>query len=146
MAEYKKLLPKPTSDTKPYWDACRRHELVVQRCKDCETYRFYPSAMCTKCFSMNYEWHKVSGKGTVYTWTVVWNPPGPQYADDVPYIPVVVELNEQPGLFMPGRLLECDPKDVRAGMPVAVVFVDVTEEITLPHWQPVSKGTKKSKP
>ena len=37
MGEYKKPLPKPTLDTKPYWDAAKRHELVIQRCKDCGT-------------------------------------------------------------------------------------------------------------
>jgi uncharacterized OB-fold protein len=76
---------------------------------------------------------------------VVWAPPDPAWAEDVPYIPVVVELDEQGGVLMPGRLLECDPKDVKVGMPVEVTFVDVTEEITLALWRPVSNNIKKRK-
>lgn len=135
MIEYKKPLPQPTIDTKPYWDACREHELVLQRCRDCGAYRFYPCEMCIECGSVNTEWRKVSGRGRVYTWTVIRRAISPAWVDELPYIPVVVELDEQPGLLMPGRLLECDPEDVRAGMPVQVMFVDVTDEITLPQWR-----------
>ncbi len=88
---------------------------------------------------MNTDWRKISGKGKVYTWTVVWHPVDPVWADDVPYILAVMELDEQPGLYIPGNLLECDPKDVVIGMPVEVTFVDVTDEITLPQWRPASK-------
>jgi len=136
MVGYKKPLPKPNVDTKGYWDGCRQHELVIQRCTDCGVYRFYPCVMCHKCGSMNTEWVKVSGKGTVYTWSVIWQAVDPAWEDDLPYVVVVVELDEQPGLLVPGNLLGCDPKDIEAGMPVEVTFVDVTDEVTLPQWRP----------
>ncbi len=140
MVEYKKPLPIPNADTKEYWEGARRHELLVQRCKYCGTYRFYPASMCHKCNSENTEWIKVSGKGTVYTWTVIWRAVHPGWEEDeLPYTVVVVELDEQPGLLIPGNLLECDPKDIECGMPVEVTFVDVTGEVTLPQWRSASR-------
>ena len=142
MTDYRKPLPQPNVDTKEYWDGCKRHELVIQRCNDCGVYRFFPCIMCHKCGSVNSEWRRVSGKGAVYTWTVVWRPIDPVWVDELPYIVVVVELDEQPQIFLTGNLLECDPKDVKPGMPVEVVFVDVTDEITLPQWRPISHNTE----
>lgn len=136
MADYKKPLPRPTIDTKEFWEGCRRGELTIQRCKDCGRYRFYPCPMCHFCGSMNAEWVKMSGRGKVYTWTVIRKAADPAWKDDLPYTVVVVELDEQEGLLMPGNLLHCDPEDIQAGMPVEVVFVDVSDEITLPQWRP----------
>jgi uncharacterized OB-fold protein len=96
--------------------------------------------MCHKCGSTDADWVKLSGKGRVYSWIVVHAPVDPVWADEVPYIAVIVELAEQAGVLMPSNLVNCDPKDVRAGMPVEVVFDDVTDEITLPKWRPVSDG------
>ena len=138
MSEYKKTLPRPTLDTKEYWEGCHRHELLVQQCKDCKTYRFYPCYICQKCHSKNYEWRRVSGKGKVYTWSVVTRAFDPAWKDDVPYVAAVVELDEQPGLLMTGNIIGCDPKSVKIGMPVEVSFIDVTDEITLPQWRPAS--------
>ena len=145
MSEYKKTLPKINIETKAFWDACRRHELIVQRCEDCGAYHFYPCEMCNKCNSMNVEWRKVSGKGRVYTWTVVCYATDPEWAADVPYVVAVVELNEQSVLLMMGRLVDIDPEDVIVEMPVEVTFNDVTDEITLPQWRPAlnNKGNKK---
>ena len=136
MGEYSKPLPRPTTDTQEYWDACKRHELVIQKCSDCGSYRFYPLPICHNCGSMNFEWHKVSGKGTIYSWTKVWHAADETWKQEIPYILAVMELAEQPGLLIPGNLLEYDEKDIRIGMPVEVTFVDVTEEISLPQWRP----------
>ena len=137
MNHYEKPLPQPTVETKEFWDGCKRHELMIQKCKDCGTYRFYPGGMCHKCTSTKAEWVQVSGRGKIYSWIVVTRAADPVWAKDVPYIVVIVELNEQPGLLMPGNLLGCAPKDVKPGMPVEVFFDDVTAEMTLPKWQPI---------
>jgi hypothetical protein len=138
VTDYRKPLPRPTVDTKEYWEGCKRHELLVQRCRDCGAYRFYPAGMCHRCQSVNSEWANVSGKGTIYSWIVVNRPVSPAWADEVPYIAVIVELDEDAGVRIPGNLVDCAPNDVKAGMPVEVVFEDVTSEVTLPKWRPVS--------
>jgi uncharacterized OB-fold protein len=66
MVDVKKPLPKPTKYSGPYWDACRRHELFLQRCEVCGTHRHYPRPRCPRCLSPRFDWVKAAGTGTVY--------------------------------------------------------------------------------
>ena len=75
MAIYEKPLPNPTPFTKPYWDFARQHELRMQKCGNCGHIRWPAGMFCPKCYSDKYEWVKLSGKGTIYTFGVthqVW--------------------------------------------------------------------------
>lgn len=134
MAEYDKPLPLVKRDIKDFWDACKRHELVIQRCKDCGTFRHTPRPMCHNCSSMNTENVVVSGKGTVYSYTIVTHPVHPGFME-VPYAVVLVELPDAGGVRMVSNIVDCPPEEVRIGMPVEVCFDDVTEEITLPRFK-----------
>jgi len=89
--------------------------------------------MCPNCGSWNVEWAKVSGKGEVYTYIVAHRPFHPAFADDVPYAVVTVELEE--GVRIVGNVVDCGPEDIYIGMPVEVVFDDVTEKVTLPRFR-----------
>jgi len=80
---------------------------------------------------MNTEWVKVSGKGRVYSWTIVTRPVHPAF--EVPYAVVIVELDERVRLV--SNIVDCKPEDVYIGMPVEVTFEDVTGEITLPKFR-----------
>ena len=95
--------------------------------------------MCSRCGSMSAEWKKVSGKGKVYTWSVIRRAADPAWVGDLPYIAAVIELDEQPGLLMPGNIVQCDTDKVTTGMPVEVIFEDVTENMSLPKWRPASQ-------
>jgi uncharacterized OB-fold protein len=130
-------LPIPDPDTKPYWEACREHRLVVQSCSSCGALRFPPSPVCHKCRSWEFTWAEQSGTATVYSWVVAWHPIFPALASDVPYVVALVEL--APGVRMPTRLVNVEPDAVYAGMPVRVAFRDVTDEITLPEFTPAGE-------
>jgi uncharacterized OB-fold protein len=56
-----------------------------------------------------------------------------------PYAVAQVALDEQPDLRMIANVLECDPSDVRIGMPVEVIFEDLTLECVLPQFRPVAE-------
>ena len=71
MSEYTGPLPVPTPDTKPFWDAARRHELTLPRCRPCGSFFFFPRSVCPRCLSADVEWRQVSGRGTLHTFTVV---------------------------------------------------------------------------
>lgn len=133
MAGYQKPLPFPTQDTKEYWEGCKHHQLLIQRCRNCDAFRFYPRPMCPNCNSMDSEWAEAKGKGKVYSWTVAVQQFHPAF--EVPYIVAIVELEE--GVRIITNILECQPAELYVGMPVVVVFEDVTEEITLPKFKPV---------
>jgi len=135
MAEYNKPIPVITAEAREFWEGCKRHELLIQRCKDCGTYRHYPRPMCPKCGSWNTEWARVSGKGKVYTWTVAVQPFHPGFMEETPYAAVIIELDE--GVRLVSNVMDVKPEDLYVGMPVEVVFEDVTEEVTLPKFKAV---------
>jgi uncharacterized OB-fold protein len=89
--------------------------------------------MCAKCGSFNFEWARSSGRGTVFSWTTVTQPMLPQFAPLVPYAPAVIELDE--GVRMVSWVTDVKPDDLALGMPVEVVFDDVTREVTLPKFR-----------
>jgi hypothetical protein len=135
MGEYQKPLPEINDENRPYWEAARRHELVLQKCLDCGQFRFPPARVCPRCLSMNDEWARVSGQGRVYTWTVFHQVYHPAFKDDVPYNVAVIRLDEGPQLI--SNIVNCKNEDIQMDMPVEVVFDDVTDEVTLPKFRPV---------
>ncbi|HZP42110.1 MAG TPA: Zn-ribbon domain-containing OB-fold protein [Candidatus Binatia bacterium] len=131
---YQKPLPQVTPEMAPFWAAARRHELVVQRCRGCGAHRFPARDLCSRCLSRDAEWTRVSGKGTVFTWAVMHQVYHPGFAGEVPYAVVVIELDE--GARLVSNLVDCPVDTVTAGMPVEVVFEDVTPDVTLPKFRP----------
>ena len=132
---YEGFRPEITELHAPFWDALRRHELLVHQCVECGRLRFIPSELCPSCHSSATTWVPVSGRGTVYTFTVVHRAPTPVYQADAPYAIAYVELDEGPRV--PARLVDVVPEDVEVGMPVSVVFDDVDDELTLYRFRPV---------
>lgn len=140
-AEYKKPLPEIRDDTRRFWEGCKRHELLIQRCSDCGTYRHPPRPLCHKCNSLGTEWVKIAGKGIVYSYSVVHNNPtpgplSPGFEKDLPLAIVLVELPEAGKIRMVSNIIDCKLEDIKIGMPVEVVFDDVTDQISLPKFKP----------
>jgi len=133
MTQTQKLLPIPDLDTKDFWDGCRHHYILVQRCRNCGTFRYYPRPMCHNCNSMDTEWVRATGKGKIYSWTVTTHQFHPNFKP--PYIIAIVELEE--GIRMTSNIMDCDPEELWIGMPVEVIFDDITSKITLPKFKPV---------
>ena len=135
MTEYSGPLPVPTPETRPFWEAARRHELCVQRCRACGNHFFYPRAACPHCLADDLEWRRVSGRGTLHTFTVVHR--GQRgFPLPAPYVIAIVELAEGPRLMTNLIGIEPDPAKIRIGLPVEVVFEDVSAEIALPRFRP----------
>jgi uncharacterized protein len=134
---YSKPVPRPLNPewTKPFWEAARRHELVMPRCKTCDQLFFYPRSECPRCLSNDIEWMKVSGRGHLHTYTVVYQPANAAFRDDTPYIYAVVQLNEGPRMV--SNVVQCEIEAVRVDMPLEAVFDDVTPEWTLVKFKPV---------
>ena len=135
MAEttYKRPLPRRRGMAGEFYDYCKKHELRFQHCTNCSTWRHVPRDMCAKCGSFAWEWAKSSGKGKLFSWTTAMQPMLPQFADLVPYSPVVIEMDE--GVRLVSWLTNVPPEELRLGLPVEVVFDDVTPEVTLPKFR-----------
>lgn len=134
MSDYKKPVPTITPEMKPFFDAAKRHELVVQRCTQCGAHRFPAREICSACLSHAAEWVRVSGEGEVFSYNVMHQVYHPGFADAVPYAVVVVKLKE--GAKMNSNLVGVQPHDIKIGMPVKVIFEDITDEVTLPKFAP----------
>ena len=125
--------PLPDVDdpiTGPFWEACRRHELAIQRERSTGRWIFPPRPH----YAGDTEWTRVSGRGRVFTFVIARPPFLPAFADELPLVLAVVELEEGPRLV--GNVRGCAPEDVRTGMAVEVYFEDLTERVTLPQWRP----------
>jgi uncharacterized protein len=137
--EYSKPLPRPISPefTRPFWEAAKRHELVMPRCKTCDQVFFYPRSECPRCLSNHLEWVRVSGRGRLHTYTIVYQPANVAFRDDTPYIYAVVQLDEGPRMV--SNVVQCDLDAVKVDMPLEAIFDDVTAECTLVKFKPASR-------
>jgi len=97
MAEIVRPWPLPDRDTTPFWEAQNQHELAFQRCSGCGAVRYPVSPTCPQCLSFDFEWVASSGRGTVYSYTVVHHQTHPAFP--APYTVVLAEMEEGPRLI-----------------------------------------------
>ena len=131
---YDKLVPSPTTDSQPYWDGLRQGRLMLQRCADCGKVRHYPRPVCASCWSMNTDWIEASGRGAVHSWTVTHHAFHPGYKGDLPLLLLTVDLPE--GVRMNAQARSIDAARLSVGMPVKIAFDTVTDDLTLPVFEP----------
>ena len=129
-------VPYPDDESGPFWEACARHELVLQTCASCEHVRFPPRTMCPRCQSFESRWEPASGRGRVWSWVVAHPPVIPSFADRVPFNVAVIDLEE--GVRMIGNVFDVSNEDLHESMPVEVTFEDVEDGVSLPQWRPVT--------
>ena len=134
MTEYEKPLPNPTSETQPFWDYCKKHELRMQKCTQCGHVRYPPGIACPKCQSMEAEWAKLSGNGKVFSFVVFHYSYNKAFGNDVPYAVASIELEEGPRMM--SNIIGCRLEDIKIDMPVEVDFEDITDEFALPKFKP----------
>jgi len=136
LAQLARPLPIISPVNRPFWEAARRHELRLQRCHACDRFWYPPGPVCPRCWSRQYDWAAVSGRGAVTSWVVFHQVYFQYFRDRVPYAVVQVELEEGPRLL--ANLVGATNADIRMGMPVEVCFEEVTAEVTLPQFRPRS--------
>jgi uncharacterized protein len=134
---YAKPVPHIDEEMRPWWEAAQRHELYIQKCRDCGDLRFHPRALCTNCMSSRVEWVKSGGRGKIYTFTVTNQNASAGFRDSLPYVLAWVELDE--GVKLLTNIVDCPPAQVKIDMPVEAVFEDVTPEVTLVKFRPHPK-------
>jgi uncharacterized OB-fold protein len=124
--------------TKPFWDAALEERLVVPRCANCGTFRLPPGPFCFVCRHQSVDWVELPGTGTIYTFTVVRHPLAPHFAEVVPYVTAVVELDGATGAGsrMIVNVVDCDPDRVAIGDPVRIVWDRVSDTLALPRFAP----------
>lgn len=127
-------VPVPTELSARFWDAARRGDLVVPYCPTCDLRFFVPEPACPGCLASGWHYVASTGRGTVYSVTVVHRAPGPGF--DTPFALAVIDLDD--GATLLSHVDAGDPDAVAIGMRVRVDFRHLTDEITLPCFVPES--------
>jgi uncharacterized OB-fold protein len=129
--------PRPVVQpwARPFWDAARRHELVLQHCNACQRAIHYPRVACPHCGGDNLGWRRASGRGTLYSFTVVESNAPSAFIADLPYVVAIVRLDE--GVQMLSNVVQYDPGDLYCDRAVEVLFERLDEEFTLPKFRPL---------
>jgi uncharacterized protein len=137
--EARKPVPAITPEAKPFWEAAAQQQLKMQRCKNCNVWIWTPRPACFECGSENLEWTDMSGRGAVYSFTVIRQIVGrgssQAFQKDIPYVVAWVDLDEGPRLTT--NIVGCPVEDVKLGMKVSVVFEQASPEVWMPKFKPV---------
>ena len=128
-------LPTPTPETEHFWQGAQQAELKLQKCSECENIYFPPRPFCPACACRSVEVFTASGKATLYSY-VINHRPHPAF--EGPYSIAVVSLEEGPRLMT--NIINCEqtPEALQLDMPVEVVFEKMSDEISLPYFQPIN--------
>lgn len=126
-----KPVPSATADTRTFWDACGRGELMYQVCRSCGRAQFYPRGHCAACHALELDWRRSAGLGAVYSHTTVYRAPTPAFKADVPYVIALVDLDE--GFRMMVNILGCEPSAVAIGSRMRIVFLPAGDGVALPQ-------------
>ena len=129
------MVPEPTTLSKPFWDAARNHKLVIQECNKCKNKQWFPRPWCIECGSRDLDWIQVSGRGNVYSFTIIRKVIRnlPAFQDDIPFLIGLIELEEGPRMY--SNIVDCSLDEAEIGMKVEVIFEDITDAISLPKFR-----------
>jgi len=131
------LAEERTPHTEPFWEAARQHRLVVPRCAHCGAYSMPPKGFCPSCRRQDQHFVEVSGRATLYSFTVVRHAVIPALAERVPYVLAIVKLSDAHDLKMLSNIVDCELKDIRIDQQLQVVFQDQADGVTVPRFRPV---------
>ncbi len=136
MADFKRPLPNlKEHDTREFWQATKDGKLTYQKCDDCGAIVFYPRQHCTSCVGGNLSWHTASGRGTVYTFSVVRKAEHPFFRGQVPYAVAWIDLDEGPRLLSNIIGVDDPANDITVGQRVMVEW-EIHDDLALPLFRP----------
>ncbi len=130
--------PVPNFEDSRFWSAARDHRLVLPQCRTCNHLWFPPYAACPRCLSQDLDWVDASGRGRLFGWTEIHARQFASYRYPVPYMVALVELAEGP--LMLSRLIDMEWAELRLGLPLEVVFDDLSSEVSLPRFRRYTDG------
>lgn len=140
MAHDRKPVPTLRGEERTYFAAAAGGRLVFQRCGECGAAIFYPRTVCPNCLSGELRFEDSTGRGVVYSFTVVYRAGAPGFEDEVPYTVAIVELDE--GFRVMANIVACPPERVRVGLPVEVVFERRPDDLVVPQFRPREEAAR----
>lgn len=117
-------LPQPDEVSAPFWSACSEQRLVFQQCKACGTFQDVPRLYCTDCRAAEFQWVESKGWGRIFTYTIVHHPPSPAMKDEVPFVVLVVKLDDCGGVLLVSNLVGVTAGEVEVDRAVRLCWDD----------------------
>jgi len=136
LPEPRRPLPRPTPETRHFWDGARAGELRLQRCRACRRAYFPPRPFCPHCGSADVEVFRASGRATLYSY-VIHHRPVPGFTP--PYAIAVVQLEEGPRMMTNLVEVAQTPEALVLDMALEVAFQKQDDAISLPVFKPTGK-------
>lgn len=136
MSTSERAIPVPTERDAPYWEGAKEHRLVLQRCSGCGLYSAQPRVMCPRCRGEAFTWSQTSGRGKIHSYTIVRQTTAPGFQDDVPYVVVHVQIDEEPTCYITTNLLVSKEEygTLSVDLPVVVEFEERGDSV-LPQFR-----------
>jgi uncharacterized OB-fold protein len=119
--------------TQPFWDAAAGHRLTACKCGQCGHYRMPPTPFCPQCHSQRVVWEPLSGRGAVFSYTVVTHAILPEMQSHLPYVPAVISLEGADRIRLISNVVDVPVASVVVGMQVAVVW-DAVNGVIVPRF------------
>ena len=130
------IRPTINDVNRPFWDGCRRGELLLQRCTHCRRLRYPAALVCPDCLAREAEWQPLSGRGKVFSFVVFHRAYHPAWEGKVPYNVALIELDEGP--IMLSNVVAVDNAALEIGLPVEVEFDAVDDGLAIPVFTPAN--------
>lgn len=127
-------LPQIDGVSEPFWTGCAERRLLVQHCLTCGAFQSSPRLYCRNCRGGEFDWRESEGRGRVYTYTVVYHPGAPALRDQVPYVVVVVKLDDCGGAQLISNLVGEDAANVAVDRAVRLRW-DEDAGVWLPRFE-----------
>jgi uncharacterized OB-fold protein len=132
-------VPIVVEETRGYWEGTLAKEIRIQRCNTCGHLQLPWGPCCTRCLSQDLGYEVASGRGTVYSFTIVRQAIHPDFSAQVPYVLADVQLEEGP--ILTSNVTDVAPEAVTIGMPVRSWFDKELEDafhvkLRLPKFKP----------
>ena len=131
--------PVPDEISRPFWDACNEHRLIIQVCTKCNRMQYPPGKTCLECGSSeNLSWREVRGRGKIHGYCVMYDSRIRLLQEQQPFNIVVIELEENPEIKFFSHLPGTPPDQVPVGATVEVEFEETANGQRVPEWRVVS--------
>jgi uncharacterized OB-fold protein len=127
-------LPTIDMETQPFWDGLQAGKFLLRHCNACNRDHYYPRPFCPTCWSDDLSWKEASGRGKIYTYSVVHVNDLPPFSERVPYVAAIVELEEGPRVMTNIEGLPFD--ELAADLPVVVEYKAISDDVTIPVFRP----------
>ncbi len=131
-----KPVPVPDDRSAPFFAGARDRQLMLQHCSACDRWSFPVRERCPYCFAAALAWRRASGRGTLYTYTIIHQVMHPGFASSAPYNVAQIDLDE--GVRMTANVVGVANDALRIGMRLEAVFEEAGDGVSIPKFRPAA--------